>query len=359
MIRTVLTCVLAGAAAFAQTATSVPPSGQSAPPAQAPRPVTPVTPPVVPGDNLPPDATVITIPGVCPGSSADAKSGACTTTITKEQFNHIVSLITYSNQPLNPAARRNFAQNYIQILAMADAAEKSGLDKDPKFAEMLKIMRVRALADFYRRSLEGKYSNPSDQDIEAYYKQNQAKFEQLQLDRLYIPRINTKNPNVPRADFEKKAERVANDMRERASKGEDITKLQAEAYNTLGLSSPPATDLGIKIIASISPVWQPEISALKQGEVTKVKSEPAGFTFYKLRARNVLPLTAVKQGIIREVSKNNMDAAIHAAMDSVHPQLNEQFFTVVPTGVRPPGLAPSPAPAAAQGSPSQKPAPPK
>lgn len=359
MIRTVLMCLLAGAVAFAQTTTNVPPNVQSAPPAQAPRPVTPVTPPVVPGDNLPPDAAVITIPGVCPGSSADAKSGACTTTITKEQFNRIVSLITYSNQPLNPAARRSFAQNYIQILAMADAAEKSGLDKDPKFAEMLKIMRVRALADFYRRSLEGKYSNPSDQDIEAYYKQNQAKFEQLQLERLYIPRINTKNPNVPRADFEKKAERVASEIRERASKGEDIAKLQAEAYNTLGLTSPPATDLGIKTIASISPVWQPEISALKQGEVTKVKSEPAGFTFYKLRTRNVLPLAAVKQGIIHEVSRTNMDAAIHSAMDHLHPELNEQFFTVVPTGVRPPGLAPPPAPAATQGSAAQKPAPPK
>lgn len=359
MIRTVLTCVLAGAAAFAQTTTSVPPSGQSSPPAQAPRPVVPVMPPVAPAENLPPDTTVITIPGVCPGTAANAKSGACTTTITKEQFNQIVSLITYSNQPLNPAARRNFAQNYIQILAMADAAEKSGMDKDPKFAELLKIMRVRTLADFYRRSLEGKYSNPSDQDIEAYYKQNQAKFEQLQLERLYIPRINPKTPNMPRADFEKKAERVASEMRERASKGEELSKLQVEAYNTLDLASPPPTDLGIKTITSISPVWQSDITSLKPGEVTRMKSEPAGFIFYKLRARNVLPLAAVKQGIIHEVSKNNMDTAIHAAMDRLHPELNEQFFTVAPSGVRPPRLVPSQAPGATQGSAAQKPASPK
>src|SRR5947209_8477079 len=168
MIRILLTCVLAAATAWAQTATSAPQNSQpQAVPLGVPKPQQIVS----PADLLPPDAVVITIHGLCPESKGGkaANPASCETKITKEQFNQIVTAININGQSLNAVARRSLAESYLRLMALADAGQAVGIDKDTQFEQLMKVVRTRTLGDAYRRFLEAKYSNPSPEAIEPYY----------------------------------------------------------------------------------------------------------------------------------------------------------------------------------------------
>jgi hypothetical protein len=309
--------------------------------------------------------TVVTIHGFCP--NLPGKSGdACSTVLTKEQFEKVLAAVNQSGAPMPPVAIRNMAERYVQIMAFADAAEKQGLDKDPKFQELMRIVRLNSLAEAYRRSLEEKFRSPSDADIQAYYNKNIAKFEQVKLSRVFVPRVNPKAPREGLDDFVQRAQQTANSLRDRAAKGEDMDKLQQEAYKTLGLPPPSLnTDVGAKRrgTGTFPPNVEQDVFALKSGEVTKVEPEPAGFQFYKLQGRETLTLAQVKNEITAAIHKESLDAANKSVLDPIHTDLNDTYFgpktaatpLALPPQARP--IPPAAQPAATPGTGAPKPAP--
>lgn len=339
MIRFFITFFLAGTCAFAQTSVAPPAQALSRLPATQ-QPAPPLPQQSFNPDNVAPNAAVVTIHGVCPkdaasaktGSAKDgsAKDGSCQTVITKEQFYAMLSGMSVTLQITSPAAMRNFAESYSQLLALANEGEKAGAENDPRFQELMRIARLRALADSYRHSLDEKYSNPSQQEIEAYYNENISKYDSFKVERIIVPSINPSRTPAARAENDKKIQHLASDIRERAARGEETQKLQDEVYKTLALPTPPRADLGIKRRGSFPAAIEKDILALKPGEVTKLEAEMSGFNIYKLRSRDTIPVEAVKAEITRDLHQKNMEAAIKAVTGSIHPELNDQFFG--PTG---------------------------
>jgi hypothetical protein len=330
MSRIFITTLLAGTCAFAQT--SVAPSAQPLnrlPITQQPAPPLPQQ--TFNPDNVAPNAPVVTIHGVCPKNTSSAKAGSaksdsCETVITKEQFNKMLSGMNLAAQISNPAAMRSFAESYAQLLALASEGEKAGAENDPRFQELMRIARVRALADSYRHSLEEKYSNPPQEEIEAYYKENIAKYDSFKVERIIIPSVNPNRTPAARAEYQKKFQQLANDIHDRAARGEETQKLQDEVYKTLSLPSPPKTDLGMKRRGGLPAAIEKDLLALKPGEVTKLETELSGMNIYKLRSRDTIPLEQVKPEIVRDLHQKNMEIALKAVTGSIHPELNEQFF---------------------------------
>jgi hypothetical protein len=296
-------------------------------------------------DNVAPNAPVVIIHGVCPKDAASAKTGSakegsakdgsgkadsCQTVITKEQFNSMLSGMSVTAQITTPAAMRNFAESYSQLLGLACEGEKAGAENDPRFQELMRIARIRALADSYRHSLDEKYSNPSPQEIEAYYNENISKYDSFKVERIIVPSVNTGRTPAGRAENEKKIQQLANDIRERAARGEETQKLQDEVYKVLALPTPPKTDLGMKRRGSLPVAIEKDLLALKPGEVTKLESEMSGFNIYKLRSRDTIPVEYVKAEIVCDLHQKNMEVAMKAVTGNIHPELNEQFFG--PTG---------------------------
>src|SRR5437899_7376195 len=208
-----------------------------------------------PSPNVPASMPIITIHGVCPapGSSATAASTArkipaskpCDTVVTREQFEKLVDAIGSSGQVITPTMRRDLARGYVELMAFAQAAEKEGLDKDPKFVEILRVVRMRTLTDFYQRAWTEKLRTPPADEVSAYYEASLSKYEQVTFSRIFIPAKNPAAQN--KDDWDKKASATANSIRDRAAQGEDMEKLQKEAYTTLGLTIlPPSTAIGAR-----------------------------------------------------------------------------------------------------------------
>lgn len=312
MLRLLFACALVCGSALAQTAPA---------PSNPPVPVPPMAGP----EQVPADATVIEVQGLCDHSKS---AGECKTVLTRHQFDTMLEAISVTTQITSPSAKRSLAEGYVQLLALADAGEQAGIDKDPHFQELMQIVRVRTLAEAYRHSLDEKYAHPSSDEIAAYYNNHKEDFEQLRIDRISIPFVNYKLPPSSQANFAKKARAEADKIRERAAAGEDMHKLQEEAATTLGLTTPATTDLGARKKGSLPPGVEKDIWSLKPGEVTKVEEEHTGYNIYKIRSRDTMPLEVAKNDIIRELHQKNLQAAIKQIMDNVHTKLNDQFFAL-------------------------------
>jgi parvulin-like peptidyl-prolyl cis-trans isomerase-like protein len=323
MLRVFVIAMLTCASATAQTAPVTPPPSARNTPAG-------VQQPTFHPERVKADTVVLEIQGVCSGMGDGFTMPApCVTKITRDQFLSMVTAVGVNSPNAPSAAHRSFAESYVQLLALADAAEKAGIDKDSQFEELMKIVRVRTLGEAYRRYLEAKFGNPSQEDVEAYYKQNTTKFETIKVERVIVPVAARKITGSP-AEVAKKTRELAAQIRERAVNGEDMTLLQTDAYKTLGLPAPPNTDMGSRRRGSFQPSIEAELFALKAGEVTKIESEPAGLTVYRLRSRGVPPLEQLRGEILKEMHEKNVENTIKAVMDNVHTNLNLDYFTPAP-----------------------------
>lgn len=324
MIRTiVIACLLAGISGFCQSPANLGSRAQTTPDSQK----------AISKDDVAPDAAIITIHGYCPGG--DSKSPKCITSITRQQFESMLSAINVNSQFLsNPVALRSFAESYVQSLSLAEAAERSGTDKDPKVAELLRVVRLRTLADAYRRQLQQEYGAATDDEIEAYYKQNMSRYEQVELNRIAIPLVNPKLSQQEQAEFAKKAQRLAAEARERAAQGDDMNKLQMETYKSLGLTPPLTTDLGTKRKGTLPAPLEQELFSLKPGGVSKVETDPATLTIYRVRSHTTLSLETVKPMITQEIQQKRFQEALQSVTGDIQTEYKVQYFGAGSAAIR-------------------------
>ncbi|HEX7286018.1 MAG TPA: hypothetical protein VF532_07530 [Candidatus Angelobacter sp.] len=304
------------------------PAQPSASPAQAAAPAA-----KAPGDDLPPTAPVITMKGLCsdategvtkpaPGSTKDA----CISVMTKGDFEKLVQAV---NPALPPAMRRNLAKQLVDLMTMAQAAEKAGMQNQPNFTEVLRIQRLNVLGNLYGKSLEEQSRNVPPAEIDAYYKSHLAQFEEVKLQRIYVPKVDPSGKsNEPdkKAAWVAKAQQVADEMNNRAAKGDDMGTLQKEAYTTLGITTnPPNTDIGGVRKGSLAPASEQAIALLKAGGVYK-SDEPSAIVIYKVLSKETLKEEAVKDEIGRTIFSEKMQARRKEINDSVKADFDDKYF---------------------------------
>lgn len=272
------------------------------------------------------DVPVITMKGLCPAEKA-ADPRACATTVTRDQFEDVLSAVSLGGQVFSPGAIRNVADNYVQNLILADAAEKTGTEKDPRIKELLRVVRLRTLAEAYRRTLEEKYRSPSADEIDKYYRDNISKYETVRAERLLIPKFHPRSPKDESGEFQKKASVVAAEIRERAAQGEPLDRLQNDAFLKLGIT-PPAIlpETGLRRRGTFPPGVEEAVFSLKPGEVSKVQSETGGFVVYRLIDKPTYTLEQVKGEIVRDLYQKKMEVAVKGTLQSVKIEFNDQYF---------------------------------
>jgi parvulin-like peptidyl-prolyl isomerase len=285
---------------------------------------------VAAGTNVSAAEAVITVPGICDAKSTD--SGSCATVITREQFENLLNGLSEAGQPMRKDQEKPLAAAYSNFLAYAAEARKAGIEDSPQFREFIKYQNLRVIAGLYKHVLEEKYKSPAQEDIDNYYHQHTQDFEEVNLRRLMIPK---NNPGAKdKEEYKKHALQLANDMHERAAKGEDFDDLEKESYKTLGLTiAAPGTEIGKRRRATLVPEEAEEVFALKPGEISKLETESTSYVIYKADSKRTLPLDQVKDEIARLLYRERMDNALKAITESIHPEFNPKYF---PEQVQPP-----------------------
>jgi hypothetical protein len=328
-----LLLILAGAVALAQTKTTdskpqTAAAAQSKPSSTANLVASGPATRVDKSANVPMDKTVLTVHGICENGAAkfENKSGAdnCKTVITKRQMEAVIDVVQATGKSILPAQRRDVAVGYVDLLTGATAAEKAGVDKDPRFAEVVRLARMKALSDLYRVRLQEEANTITPDEVEAYYKQKLPAFEELQLVHMSFPKYNS--ANLKDAEFEAKARKLAYDMRDRAAKGEDIDKLEKEGLDVLGVKTPPPTKMAPVRRGVYSKEQEDILFALKTGEVTKVWEQPSVYIILKLESRGTPSLADVQTEIYRKLSQAKLERLTNQVGAAVHVDYNDDYF---------------------------------
>ena len=356
MIRRLIICIFLASVALAQTPKKQKPAST---PAAAPTatPTPQATPPSLlkrdekPAE-LPPDAPVISVQGLCPAETTPAISNTvpstkdCAITVTKQQFDNLVKSFNTNNQAVTPAQRRSLGQKYVELLVFSEAAKAAGVENTPNYVEVMRVLRLKTLGDLYLNQLAEQYRNPSQQEIEAYYQANQQKFEGAKLSRIYIP-ANDPDPQATaekKQEFQKKVQHVVDDIQARAAKGEEMSKLQKDAYTSLAIAAtPPTTDLSLARHGTFPPKIDREIFSHKAGEVFR-SDDGTGHMIYRVESTQTSPLESVKAEITQQIYRQKMEAKTKELNAPVHAEFDDKYFgpPVAPTPPGPP-MPPNPA----------------
>jgi PPIC-type PPIASE domain len=280
---------------------------------------------------------VITIRGLCAEDATSSKPGnSCNKQITRKDFERLMHALNPGGQTVSPNGRQNLAQAYVEALAFADAARKAGTEDTEEFREVMFWVRLRTIADLYRRNLQEKYRTPEPEEIDSYYQQHLASFERVHLLRILVPRENFSGGD--KNEFDKKALAAAQAARTRAVNGEALEQIQKDVYAGLGLDHPPSTDLGTYQRTDFIEKEAADVFSLQPGEVSPLETEIKSYVIYKVASKETLTEAQVKAEIIHEISQQKYRDALKTVMDSAHADFNEQYFG--PMAPKPPIEAP-------------------
>lgn len=273
-----------------------------------------------------PTEAAITIHGLCSNQEIGKSKAdpACTTVITKQQFEVVVKALNAIGPPLMAAQHHAVAEGYATTLLSYEAAKKAGVEHDPRFAEVMRLARMRAMGDMYTALMQEKARAIPPEAIEAYYKANIANFEELTLRRVTLPRYNTANLKDP--DFAAKAARIADDLHERAVKGEDLDELQKEAFEKLGVKNSPSTRMAVVRRGIYAADQEKQLFALKPGEVSPIIEQASALIIFKMDSRETPTLEKSKDEITRILTKQNLEKQQQAQSNAVQVDFNEQYL---------------------------------
>jgi hypothetical protein len=278
-------------------------------------------------DKVSLDAPVITLDGFCaaPPTGATDKTH-CRTAITRSEFEKL----TDASQIPATVGKVQFAAFYIRFALLAQEAQKQGLDKDPKFQTRLELTRIQLLGQMLLQELQAKAGHFAPGDLEKFFRENPAQFEQAELLRIYIPRTRFRDlPNgiqQPMPETAAEMKLAAGSIYSRALAGGDFETLQQEASNTANLKDEQSTKLG-KMARDHLRRSQQGVFDLKPGEVSTLFEEPdEGYYIYKIVSKEMPAFESVKSDVAIALEKYRMDTWMKNITESAQVSMNEQFF---------------------------------
>ncbi len=304
--------------------------------------------------SIGPATAVITIAGMCDKPPVDkSKAASCKTVVTRAEFEQLVAAVAPT---MAAPARKQLATQYGTALVMVHKAHEMGLDQGPRFQELMRVARISVLTKELSQKLQEQAEKISDKELETYYHNNEASFQEVDLQRIFIPRSKQSAESKDKAsddaaakDAAKKEQqesedamkKVAEALRGRAAGGEDFAKLQDEAIAASGFKGKPPTRLG-KVRRTSLPPDQGEVFNLKVGETSQLISTPNGYLVYKVGDKDTLPLDHVREEISATLQSQRMQDAMQGIQQSATPELNSKYFGDA-TAEGPHGRAPEPA----------------
>ena len=289
-----------------------------------------------------PATAVITIPGLCDKPPVDkSKAATCKTVVTRAEFEQLVAAVAPT---IAPPARKQLATQYGMALVMVHKAHEMGLDQGPKYQELMRVARIGVLTKELSQKLQEQAGKISDKEIETYYHNNEASFQEVDLQRIFIPRSKqtSESKDKPADDSAAKEaakeaaqkeqqesedamKKLAETLRGRAAAGEDFAKLQDESIAASGFKGKPPTRLG-KVRRTSLPPEQGEVFNLKVGETSQLISTPNGYLVYKVGDKDTLPMDHVREEILTTLQSQRMQDSMQAIQQSATPELNPKYF---------------------------------
>ncbi len=267
------------------------------------------------------DYPVITVTSPC-------KTGTCQSVITREEFEELVNAI---NPRMIKLERHQLAQNYAKMLALESEALRHGLDKKPEMQALLRYVRASALGGGAYRQVLREAGDNSPEQVEKFYKANQASYDRYTFQRLFIPVVkqqreakslenisDAENANASAGEMKALAEK----MHTRAAAGEDFKLLQKEVFDQAGIKGDPSVDISDVMRGTLS-AEQNQAFDLAPGTISSIISDATGYYVFKVVAKRTPPFEAVREQVAIEMANKRSGTELKRIENA---KINEAYF---------------------------------
>jgi parvulin-like peptidyl-prolyl isomerase len=282
--------------------------------------------------TLPGNYPVITVQGVCPAGKSGGRSGAasaCPLVVTRAEFEGLVDAL---NPKMLKRERHDLARNYSQLLALSQAAIRSGLDKDPRVQALARYSQVTALAGAFAKEIYRQRVAASPEQAEEYYRGHKSSFDLFTFQRLFIPKEKQAESmsleeaaKGASASSEAAMKALAEHVHARARTGEDFAVLQKEVFAQAGIKSEP--DVNMQNIGRGSlPEAQNEIFDLAQGQVSSLLADSTGYYIYKLVSKQTPSFDSVREQVQVSMQNQGTKEAFAQIEKLSNATVNETYF---------------------------------
>lgn len=281
-----------------------------------PAPHSPAAASEAPKAEVPPDTVVLTI--------GDKK-------VTRAQFDQLLTALAENGHAAtNPSARRQVAEQYGELEALAQEARKRKLDQDPNIKTMLSIQMDNFLANILAKQVSeaGKVTDP---DLRAYYNAHQNEFEEAQGSHILIRFKGSPVPLKPNEKdlTEEEALAKAQALRAKIVAGADFATIAKAESDDTG-SAVKGGELGTFRHGQMVGPFDQAAFTLPVGQVSEPVKTQFGYHLIKISARTSKTFDQAKPEIEKQIKPQITREAVDKLKDQVKANtpvtLNDAYF---------------------------------
>ena len=293
---------------------------------RAPKPAQPeATPPVQlspmrvvpPEDSTPPDKVIIAV--------GDRK-------VTFAEYTRIVdSLPENYRAAARGSSKQQFADNLVQMLALAQEGHKRKLDQSEAYKTLVAYQAENILAGLMFEDI-GKSTKADDAELKKYYDDHASDFEQaharhilIRVQGSQVP-VRAGQPDLTEAAALAKAQALLKRLRA----GEDFAKL-AEAESDDTGTGVKGGDLGTFSHGQMVAAFDTAAFAMNAGELSDPIKTQFGYHIIKLESKGKTSFEDAKAGLEKKLGPAAQQKALDDLVKKVPTTLDPDFFATGPS----------------------------
>jgi parvulin-like peptidyl-prolyl isomerase len=245
--------------------------------------------------------------------------------LTAKQFNDLVDALPeqYRNAARG-AGRRDFAQNLVRVLVLADEGKTRKIDQTPEFKLQERIQVANLLAGrTFGQIAEG--LKVDDPDERAFYEAHKQDYEQVRARHILIRAAGSPSPVEPGKKELTDAEALAKaqDIRKKLATGGDFAALAAQESDDSG-SKDKGGDLNFFKHGQMVPAFDQAAFSLKVGEMSEPVKTQFGYHIIKVEARKSYEDS--KLDVDRRLRSELAQKALEDLQKKANPTFDSDFF---------------------------------
>ncbi|MGZ8851166.1 MAG: peptidylprolyl isomerase [Thermoanaerobaculia bacterium] len=249
-------------------------------------------------------------------------------TIHQSEFESAIkSLPNEYQQYAMGVGKKQFAEDFLRMKALAAEGTKNGLDKDPQVLSQLALMKENLVANAQLQKID-KSVVVSDADAKKEYEATKKDYEQVTARHILIafkgsPAAQKGKKELTEAEAKTKAEEI----RAKLVAGADFVEM-AKKESDDSASGARGGELGSFGHGQMVPEFEAAAFAAKVGEITPVVRTQYGFHVIKVDKHDFTPFEQVKDTL----EKKEHDKRVREVVDAMKKNVtfNEAYFTPPP-----------------------------
>lgn len=230
--------------------------------------------------------------------------------------------------------KRAFADDYVRMLVLAQDAVSRKLDKEPKIAAQLALVRENTLAAAVVKQIE-ESTVPTDAEITARYDAKKGSLETVDARHILIAFKGSPAAKPENVLTEEQAKAKAESLKAKIAGGADFAELaKSESDDTF--SGANGGSLGSFGRGQMVPEFEAAAFSFEVGKVGEVVRTQFGYHVIEVTRRGAPPIDEVREELTEELRNELVQKKVTDLTGKVKVTMDDAYFGPAPAVAAPP-----------------------